>query len=221
MANSSKPTKAGNFLYYCILCGPNFYISSAYGNEILDYMYGMDLSNNELSGVIPIELGDLSKLRALNLSHNFMSSSIASNFSNLKDIESLDLSYNILHGSIPHKLTSFTSLAVFDVSYKNLSGIIPQGWQFNTFNEHNYLGNLFLCGPPTHTSCEARNTSDNEGKEEEEAAINMLVFYISIASTYVTALTGIFVLMCVDSLWRQTWLCIVDAFIASTNNKLS
>ncbi|CAH2065559.1 unnamed protein product [Thlaspi arvense] len=79
---------------------------SAYGSGILDYMYGMDLSNNELSGVIPTELGHLSKLRALNLSHNFLSSSIPSNFSNLKDIESLDLSYNMLHGSIPQELIS-------------------------------------------------------------------------------------------------------------------
>ncbi|KAG7572190.1 Leucine-rich repeat [Arabidopsis suecica] len=197
---------------------------SEFSNGILDFMNGMDLSNNELSGVIPEELGGLSKMQVLNLSHNFLSSSIPSSFSNLKDIESLDLSHNMLHGSIPHQLTSLTSLAVFDVSYNNLSGIIPQGRQFNTFNKESYLGNHLLCGPPTNKSCEAKKRSDEAGnggqEDDDESAVNMLVFYFSTASTYVTVLTGILILMCFDCSWRRAWLCIVDAFIASTKGML-
>ncbi|KAG7533532.1 Leucine-rich repeat [Arabidopsis thaliana x Arabidopsis arenosa] len=191
----------------------------------LDYMYGLDLSSNELSGVIPAELGELSKLRALNLSRNFLSSHIPDSFSKLEDIESLDLSYNMLQGSIPHQLTNLTSLAVFNVSYNNLSGTIPQGRQFNTFDENSYLGNPLLCGPPTDRICEAKKNSeqkDNGGGEEDdnEAAIDMLVFYWSTAATYVTALIGILVLMCVDCSWRRAWLRLVDAFIASAKSKL-
>ncbi|KAG7605463.1 Leucine-rich repeat [Arabidopsis thaliana x Arabidopsis arenosa] len=191
----------------------------------LDYMYGLDLSSNELTGVIPAELGDLFKLRALNLSHNFLSSHIPDSFSKLQDIESLDLSYNMLQGSIPHQLTNLTSLAVFNVSYNNLSGIIPQGKQFNTFDENSYLGNPLLCGPPTDTSCETKKNSEenaNGGEEDDkEVAIDMLVFYWSTAATYVTALIGILVLMCVDCSWRRAWLRLVDAFIASAKSKLA
>ncbi|CAD5334410.1 unnamed protein product [Arabidopsis thaliana] len=191
----------------------------------LNSMYGLDLSSNELSGVIPAELGDLFKLRALNLSHNFLSSHIPDSFSKLQDIESLDLSYNMLQGSIPHQLTNLTSLAVFNVSYNNLSGIIPQGKQFNTFDENSYLGNPLLCGPPTDTSCETKKNSEenaNGGEEDDkEVAIDMLVFYWSTAATYVTALIGILVLMCVDCSWRRAWLRLVDAFIASAKSKLA
>ncbi|CAH8335806.1 unnamed protein product [Eruca vesicaria subsp. sativa] len=198
--------------------------TSEFRRGILDYMYGMDLSNNELSGVIPTELGGLWKLRSLNLSHNFLSSSIPSSFSNLKDIESLDLSYNMLHGSIPYQLTSLTFLEVFDVSHNNLSGSIPQGRQFNTFNESRYLGNPLLCGPPTHISCEAKKSppeeANNGGGEENEAAMDRVVFYYSTASVYVTALVCIVALMIFDCPWRRAWLRIVDAFIASAKNML-
>ncbi|CAH8301143.1 unnamed protein product [Eruca vesicaria subsp. sativa] len=195
----------------------------------LDFMYGLDLSSNVLSGVIPEELGELSKLRAMNLSRNFLSSSIPDSFSKLKDIESLDLSYNMLHGNIPRQLTNLTSLAVFNVSYNNLSGIIPQGRQFDTFNDMSYLSNPLLCGLPTKRSCqEAKKRTeevdkrgeeevDKRGEEEDdEADIDMMVFYWTSASTYVTASIGILVLMFFDCLWRQAWLRLVDAFITST-----
>ncbi|KAG2308269.1 hypothetical protein Bca52824_028017 [Brassica carinata] len=201
-----------------------------HGNEsefrmgILDYMFGMDLSNNELSGVIPTVLGDLMKLRSLNLSHNFLSSSIPSSLSNLKDIESLDLSYNKLYGSIPQQLTSLISLAVFDVSYNNLSGIVPQGRQFNTFDKNSYIGNPLLCGLPTNKSCGAKKSTEEAnnggGEEENEAAMDKVVFYYGTASVYVTTLVCIVVLMCFDCPWRRAWLCIVDAFIASAKNML-
>jgi hypothetical protein len=197
---------------------------SEFSEGILRLMYGMDLSNNELSGVIPTELGDLLKLRTLNLSHNSLLGSIPSSFSKLIDVESLDLSHNMLQGSIPQLLSSLTSLAVFDVSSNNLSGIIPQGRQFNTFEEESYLGNPLLCGPPTSRSCETNKSPEeaDNGQEEEDdkAAIDMMVFYFSTASIYVTALIGVLVLMCFDCPWRRAWLRIVDAFIASAKHVL-
>nr|VDD13276.1 unnamed protein product [Brassica oleracea] len=191
-----------------------------FSEGILGYMYGMDLSSNELSGVIPQEIGNLSRVRALNLSQNFLSGSIPSSFSNLKDIESLDLSYNMLHGSIPQQLTSLISLAVFDVSYNNLSGMVPQGRQFNTFDKSSYVGNPLLCGLPTNISCDqATERSEEEdnggGEEDEEVVVDMLVFYYSTSSTYLTALICILLLMCFDCPWRRSLLRLIDAFIAS------
>ncbi|CAH8359173.1 unnamed protein product [Eruca vesicaria subsp. sativa] len=199
---------------------------SEFSRGTLDFMYGLDLSSNELSGVIPSELGELSKLRAMNLSRNFLSGSIPDSFSKLKDIESLDLSYNMLHGNIPRQLTNLTSLAVFNVSYNNLSGIIPQGRHFDTLNDMSYLSNPLLCGLPTKRSCqEAKKRTeevdkrgeevvDKRGEEEDdEADIDMMVFYWTSASTYVTALIGILVLMCFDCLWRGAWLRLGKVFL--------
>ncbi|XP_023640595.1 LRR receptor-like serine/threonine-protein kinase GSO1 [Capsella rubella] len=202
----------------------SYFGGSGFDKGVLDYMHGLDLSSNELSGVIPEDLGNLSKLRALNLSHNFLSSSIPSSFSKMKDIESLDLSHNMLQGSIPQQLTSLNFLAVLKLSYNNLSGIIPQGRHFDTFDESSYLGNPFLCGPPTEISCEEKKSTEgagNGGEGDEDAAIDMLVFYYSTASTYVTALIGILALMCFDCPWRQAWLRIVDASIASAKSMFS
>lgn len=44
-----------------------------YTQESFNFMFGLDLSNNELSGEIPRKLGNLQRMRALNLSHNSLS----------------------------------------------------------------------------------------------------------------------------------------------------
>ncbi|WZY76858.1 hypothetical protein YC2023_023242 [Brassica napus] len=55
----------------------------------LELFFGMDLSENELSGEIPFGLGNLHKLHALNLSHNKLSGVIPKSFSGLRNVESL------------------------------------------------------------------------------------------------------------------------------------
>ncbi|KAL6312416.1 hypothetical protein AAG906_025897 [Vitis piasezkii] len=81
------------------------YRSGSYKGDILNFMSGLDLSCNNLTGEIPHELGNLSSLHALNLSHNELQGTIPKGFSNLSQIESLDLSYNRLSGEIPSELT--------------------------------------------------------------------------------------------------------------------
>ncbi|KAL7238022.1 hypothetical protein ACSBR2_004175 [Camellia fascicularis] len=96
--------------------------SYAYKGNILDYMSGVDLSCNHLTGEIPLEMGNLSNIHGLNLSRNNLFGSIPSTFSQLKQIESLDLSYNRLNGKIPSQLIELDKLEVFSVAYNNLSG---------------------------------------------------------------------------------------------------
>ncbi|KAF3524767.1 hypothetical protein F2Q69_00051564 [Brassica cretica] len=45
---------------------------SEFSRGTVDFMYGLDLSSNELSGVIPSELGELSKLRAMKSVSQFL-----------------------------------------------------------------------------------------------------------------------------------------------------
>ncbi|WZZ06895.1 hypothetical protein YC2023_092816 [Brassica napus] len=187
----------------------------------LRLLYGMDLSDNELSGDIPTELGGLLELQALNISHNNLSGSIPESFSGLKNVESLDLSFNRLHGRIPPQLTELSSLSVFNVSYNNLSGVIPQGKQFNTFGAQSYLANSLLCGKPTNTSC--NNSSFQEpdnGVEADGSTIDMVSFYWSLAAAYVTILIGLFTSLSFDSPWSRFWFYLVDAFIHKAKSLL-
>lgn len=180
----------------------------------LKYMFGLDLSENELSGKIPEELGDLLELHALNLSRNYLSGVIPESFSRSENMESLDLSFNSLQEQIPSKLTEMSSLAVFNVSYKNLSGVIPRGRQFNTFDESSYIGNPLLCGQPTSRSCNNNISKEPEDEEEDdEAAVFMVSFRRSFIVGYVTIMLGILASLSFDSPWNRAWFSVVDAFI--------
>uniref|UniRef100_F6HXI1 Leucine-rich repeat-containing N-terminal plant-type domain-containing protein n=1 Tax=Vitis vinifera TaxID=29760 RepID=F6HXI1_VITVI len=129
----------------------------SYSGDILNFMFGLDLSCNNLTGEIPHKLGKLSWIHALNLSHNQLKDSIPKSFSNLSQIESLDLSYNKLSGEIPLELVELNFLEVFSVAYNNISGRVPDTKaQFGTFDERSYEGNPFLCGTLLKRKC---NTS--------------------------------------------------------------
>ncbi|KAG7588354.1 Leucine-rich repeat [Arabidopsis suecica] len=186
----------------------------SYTKRSFNFISGLDLSNNELSGQIPKELGDLQRIRALNLSHNSLSGLIPESFSNLTDIESIDLSFNVLHGPIPHNLTKLDYMVVFNVSYNNLSGSIPTQGKFSTLDDTNYIGNPLLCGSPVDRSCDNDDTPKPDYQsEDEKATIDMEIFYWSLTASYGITWMAFIVLICFGSPWRRAWFHLVDAFI--------
>ena len=83
------------------------------------------LYQNQLSGNIPPELGNLSNLTDLYLSENQLSGEIPSELGNLSNLTRLDLWGNQLSGEIPPELGSLSNLTWLRLNENQLSGEIP------------------------------------------------------------------------------------------------
>ncbi len=91
----------------------------------LTYLEELNLSQNQLSGTIPLELGSLNNLTALSLFDNRLSGGIPSELGNLSNLELLALFENNLRGTIPSELAELDNLRWLMLSGNQLSGSIP------------------------------------------------------------------------------------------------
>ena len=85
----------------------------------------MSLSNNQLTGSTPTELGNLTRLTALSLSDNQLTGSIPTELGNLTRLTALFLHNNQLTGSIPPELGNLTRLTALFLHNNQLTGSIP------------------------------------------------------------------------------------------------
>ena len=85
----------------------------------------LDLSENNLTGTLPVEWGGLSELQSLKLYFNSLSGSIPAELGQLPELEELWLSSNSLSGPIPAELGQLSELEELWLNNNSLSGPIP------------------------------------------------------------------------------------------------
>lgn len=81
--------------------------------------------NNNLNGLLPSSLGNLSELYTLVLDGNNISGAIPSSFSKLSKLFTFSMQSCNLSGTIPASLRKLTSLNGLNLSYNHLQGFIP------------------------------------------------------------------------------------------------
>ena len=106
----------------------------------------LDLTNNQLSGEIPAELGKLSYLEVLRLETNRLRGEIPRRLGYLTDLKELTLSENGLTGEIPLHLGNLANLELLQLTSNDLAGCIPEG--LRNVSDNDFLDlSLQSCDP--------------------------------------------------------------------------
>jgi len=99
------------------------------------------LNENNLSGTIPPEFGNLTMLDSLNLYLNNLSGELPSEFAYLQELRSLTLWDNQFSGAFPEQLFSMSKLEYLDLDGNQFTGTIPPGIANLQSLKNIYLGN--------------------------------------------------------------------------------
>lgn len=86
----------------------------------------LDLSDNGLTGFLPVELGSLSNLQVLDLKQNEISGPIGPWINELTALVKLRLQKNRLTGPIPNELGELIQLEYLNLRGNQLQGVVPE-----------------------------------------------------------------------------------------------
>ncbi|PUZ45448.1 hypothetical protein GQ55_8G224100 [Panicum hallii var. hallii] len=143
----------------------------------------LSLSNNQLSGEIPSTLGHCLILNSLHLEANFLQGSIPNSFISLQGITEMDLSQNNLSGRIPEYFESFTSLKVLNLSYNDLEGPVPGASMFANLSDVLIKGNRKLCATSSVLHLPPCRTSPHKRRNTKYIVAVVVPFATIIAVT--------------------------------------
>ena len=113
----------------------------------LTQLQELNLPSNTLSGPIPPELGQLAQLQELRLNSNTLSGPIPPELGQLTQLQELYLSINTLSGPIPPELGQLAQLQELRLNSNTLSGPIPPELGQLTQLQELYLPSNTLSGP--------------------------------------------------------------------------
>ncbi|CAL8150906.1 unnamed protein product [Prunus armeniaca] len=177
------------------------------------YRLWIDISNNNIVGEIPTEIGQSHLLQGLTLGYNNFSGIIPDQISNLKNLEILDFSTNHLSGIIPSSLASLNFLKEFNVSYNNLEGPIPTGTQLQSFNASAFEGNSKLCGAPLLNKCRPNKDMDANNKNNNDKGNGhhqLPWFYIFAMLGFIVGFWGVCGSLVINNTWRFAYFRFID-----------
>jgi Leucine-rich repeat (LRR) protein len=120
------------------------YITPEIGN--LTSLRSLDLHSNLMTGAIPEEIGSLSNLHMLNIGGNQLTGSIPGEIGNLTGLEEFSAGTNRLSGSIPPEIGSLINLKMCWLAYNQLTGPIPPEIGSMTNLEQLWIQNNYLSG---------------------------------------------------------------------------
>jgi Leucine-rich repeat (LRR) protein len=85
----------------------------------------INLSNNNLSGILPVEIGNLTELKILELNRNNLRGNLPTQIGNLINLTALALGDNQFDGAIPVEIGNMVNLKIIILFGNQFSGNIP------------------------------------------------------------------------------------------------
>ncbi|XP_038722533.1 receptor-like protein EIX2 isoform X2 [Tripterygium wilfordii] len=114
--------------------------------KIMPNLIFFSLSGNQLTGSIPVSIGEMSVLEVLDLSYNNLTGSILPEIGICLNLKVIDLQSNSLSGVIPEQLGQLNLLQTLHLSNNKLSGELPSALLNLSSLETLDLGNNRLRG---------------------------------------------------------------------------
>ncbi|PPD84406.1 hypothetical protein GOBAR_DD18646 [Gossypium barbadense] len=129
-----------------------------YLTQACSYLVELDLSFNNLSGLIPSGFASCTSLESFDVSsNNFTGNLPIGIFQNMSSLKELGLAFNHFSGPLPESLSTLSNLEVLDLSSNNFSGQIPDSLCENPTNRLQvlYLQDNILSGsiPASLSNC--------------------------------------------------------------------
>lgn len=95
---------------------------------MIEHLRNLDLSNNAFNGSLPLSLFNASELQVMDLSNNLISGELPEVDGGLASLQLLNLSDNALAGRIPDYLSTLNNLTSVSLKNNYFSGGLPSGF---------------------------------------------------------------------------------------------